>query len=113
MLSLVAHLFVRVVQRYAVPMLVRAVRRFPLLFAGGAVGGQAFGAWLACECGPAGDWPMAGLGVLMLGFYTGLVGLVAVKWRDGTWGGFCDYVLSLVGGGIGDVTECHEENHKL
>ena len=37
---------------------------------------------------------MAGLGVLMLGGYTGLLGLVAVKCWAGTWGGFCDYAAS-------------------
>lgn len=28
--------------------------------------------------------------------FTDLLGLVAVKWWNGTWGKSCDYVLSLV-----------------
>ncbi len=75
MLSLVVNLIVRAAHRYAVPLFFRAVRRFPLAFAVVAAVGQALGAWLVCECGPAGDWPMVGLGVLILGFYTGLLGL--------------------------------------
>jgi hypothetical protein len=95
-MSLVVNLIVRATHRYAVPMFIRTVRRFPPAFACVVAVGQAIGAWLVCECGPAGDWPMAGLGVLMLGFYTGLLGLVTVKWWDRSWGEFCDYVLSQV-----------------
>ena len=72
-----------------------AVKRFPLAFAGLALAGQVLGAWLVDNCGPVGDWEMAGLGVLCLTFYTGLLGLLAVKWWGGTWGEFCDYAASL------------------
>ena len=96
LLSLLANLVAGLARRYAVPLVVRSVKRFPLLFAVAAAAGQAFGAWLIRECGPAADWPMAGLGALMLVFYTGLIVLVAMKCRAGTWGEFCDYVSSLV-----------------
>lgn len=65
-------------------------------FAFVAAVGQAFGAWLVCDCGQAGNWLLVAHGVLEVGFYTGLLGLVALKWKNGTWGEFCDYVLSLV-----------------
>ncbi len=38
---------------------------------------------------------MIGIGVLCLTFYTGLLGLLAVKLWAGTWGTFCDYSKSL------------------
>lgn len=90
MLSLIGHLLTPLVGR----TFFRTVKRFPLAFVAVAVGGQGLGAWLVCECGPAGDWPMAGLGVLLLVFYTGLLGLVAVKCRTGTWDNFCDDAAS-------------------
>ena len=72
-----------------------SVKRFPAAFAGLAFVGQGLGVWLIDQFVPAGDWAMAGLGVLCLTFYTGLLGLLAVKWWAGTWGIFCDYSESL------------------
>ena len=95
-MTLLVNLIVRAVYRYAVPMFFRTIKRFPLAFAAVAAVGQAVGAWLVCNCGQAGNWSMAVLGVFELGFYTGLLGLLTVKWRNGTWGEFCDYVLSQV-----------------
>ena len=94
MVSLIAHLIGHLLTPLVGRTFFRTVKRFPPAFAAVAVGGQGLGAWLVCECGPAGDWPMAGLGVLLLVFYTGLLGLVAVKWWAGTWGGFCDAAAS-------------------
>lgn len=58
--------------------------------------GPMLGAWLVWECGLAKDWPMTGLGLLMVGCYSGLLALVTVKWWDGCWAEFCDSVWSYV-----------------
>lgn len=72
----------------------RSVKRFPPSFAGVAFVGQFVGVYLI-QCAPAGDWTMIGIGVLCLTFYTGLLGLLAVKLWAGTWGIFCDDSKSL------------------
>lgn len=96
MTSLVAHLVGHVFAPLLGRTFFRFVKRFPATFAAVTLGGQFLGAWLICECGPAGNWPMAGLGVLMLAFYAGLLCFLAVKWWRGTWGDFCDEVISLI-----------------
>ena len=73
-----------------------AVKRFPPAFAGVTFVGQLLGAFLLDYCGQAVDWPMAGLGVLCLIFYTGLLGMLIIKLWHGTWGVFCDYAASIV-----------------
>lgn len=95
-MSLVLHLIVRLAYQHVVPMFFRFLKRYPLAGASLAIGGQLLGGWLAWECMLARDWPMTGLGILMLSGYTGLLILVVVKWWNGTWGKSCDYVLSLV-----------------
>ena len=95
-MSLVVHFIVRLAHQHVVPAFFRFLKRFPLAGASFAIGGQMLGGWLAWECMLAQDWPMTGLGILMLSSYSGLLGLVAVKWWNGTWGKSCDYVLSLV-----------------
>ena len=94
MISLIAHLIGHFLTPLAGRTFFRAVKRFPPAFAAVAVLGQALGIWLMYECGPAGDWPMAGLGLLCLVFYAGLLGLVVFKCLEGTWDRFCDYAAS-------------------
>lgn len=93
---LVVHLVGRAAHRFVVPTFFWTCKRFSPAFAGVAMVGQKVGAWLVWECGLAKDWPMAGLVVLMLVFYSGLLALVAVKWWNDTWGEFCDSVWSYV-----------------
>ncbi len=94
-MSILVSLIARAAHRYAVPLFIRTIKRFPLVFAGVAVVGQVLGAWLVCNCAQAGNWQMVAIGVFELVFYTGLLGLLAVKWLNGSWRDFCDYVLSL------------------
>ncbi len=72
----------------------RAAKRFPPAFAGVGFVGQFVGVFLI-QGAPAGDWPIFGIGVLCLIFYTGLLGLLAIKLWSGTWDLFCDYSKSL------------------
>ncbi len=91
-------LFAYVIGELLTPIIGRfiwhTVKRFPPTFAGVAFVGQFVGVYLL-QCAPAGDWSIIGIGVLCLTFYTGLLGLLAVKLWAGTWGTFCDYSASL------------------
>ncbi|HEY4260233.1 MAG TPA: hypothetical protein VGM98_08735 [Schlesneria sp.] len=95
-MSFVATLIARTAHQWVVPVLLRAVKRFPLVAGFAAALGQALGIWLIWECGSNANWPMVALGVLMLMGYTAMMMFVAAKWLDGTWGRFCDYVSSVV-----------------
>lgn len=94
MTSFIAHVIGHLLTPLIGRTFFRTVKRFPTVFAGVAITGQAVGMWLVCECGPAGDWPMIGLGVLCLVFYTGLFGMVLLKCRTGTWDAFCDHAVA-------------------
>lgn len=93
-ISFVAHVIGHLLTPLIGRTFFRTVKRFPTAFAGVAITGQTVGIWLLCECVPAGSWPMAGLGLLCLVFYTGLFGMVVVKRRAGTWDAFCDHAAS-------------------
>jgi uncharacterized membrane protein len=88
--SLILHLLI--------PSFVRAffrtIKRYPLVFVAITLLGQFIGAWLTTNCFADGDWPMTALGVYIFAFYTGLLGMVIVKWWNGTWDAFCDFGLS-------------------
>jgi hypothetical protein len=71
----------------------RTVRRWPVIFALIALGGEGIGVWAVFV--EPGNWMLAGIGVLIFVFYTWLLILLLSKLRGGTWGAFCDWAISL------------------
>ncbi len=94
MVSLIAYLIGELLTPLVGRTFFRAVKRCPPAFAAVALAGEAVGVW-AVGSGAEGDWLLVGVGVLCLTFYTGLLALLAVKLRAGTWDAFCDWAASL------------------
>src|SRR5438128_216405 len=70
------------------------VGRQPAVFALVAIAGDALGTVLV-RLGFADDWAIFAIGVLCLIFYTGLLALLVVKLRAGTWKASCESMASL------------------
>ena len=96
--SLIAHMIAEALTPVVGRTFWRTVKRCPAAFGAVALAGQAFGVW-AVGFGVTGDWALVAIGVSCLVFYTGLLALLAVKLRAGTWGAFCDWSAALFGAG--------------
>lgn len=89
MVSLIAYLIGELLTPLAGRTFFRAVKRFPPAFAVVALAGEGVGVW-AVGFSADDDWTLKSIGAGCLAFYTGLLVLLAVKLRAGTWGDFCD-----------------------
>ena len=77
----------------------RVVRRWPWIFAVFALVGLGVGAWISWvnPPDPSRVWLFKAIGILCIIFYGGLLILLVVKLRDGTWRAFCDDQASQLG----------------